>query len=326
MFNLTYEQILEIILEKTNLSKEEIESRIKIKLKELSDLVTKEGAAHIIANELGIKLISIPKIFKIMDVLPGMKLVGLTAKVISVYETREFIKNGKKARVASILIGDETGTTRLVLWDEHAIDAIKSLKESDIIRIKGASCRENNGFKELHLGNNSQMVINPEGELIENVLVRQQLVRKNISDLNQDDNVELLGTVVQLFEPRFYEVCPACGKRIKLNEGNFTCQEHGVVSPKLVPLVNFFFDDSTANIRIVAFRDQAEYLLEKTSDEIQEIKNSSEKFDKLKLDILGKQLLIKGRVTRNEMFNRLEFVANRIEGADPIEVAREMIK
>ena len=98
------------------------------------------------------------------------------------------------------------------------------------------------------------------------------------------------------------------------------------MSPKLVPLVNFFFDDSTANIRIVAFRDQAEYLLEKTSDEIQEIKNSSEKFDKLKLDILGKQLLIKGRVTRNEMFNRLEFVANRIEGADPIEVAREMIK
>jgi len=326
LFNLTYEQIISVILEKTNISKEELDQKIKIKLKDLSDLISKEGAAHIVANELGVKLITIPQFLKIKDVLPGMKLVGITAKVMSIYETREFIRNGKKSRVASILIGDETGTTRLVLWDETAIDALKSLKEGDIVKIKGAYCKENNGFKELHFGNNAQLIINPEGETIDNVLVRQQLLRKNISELNPDDHVEIIGTVVQLFEPRSYEVCPTCGKRVKSNEGNFNCAEHGVISPKQVPLVNFFFDDSTANIRIVAFREQAEYLLEKTMDEIQEIKTSPEKFDKLKLEILGKQLIIKGRVTRNEMFNRLEFVANRIEEADPVEIAQSVIK
>ncbi|MBU0930273.1 MAG: DUF2240 family protein [Nanoarchaeota archaeon] len=326
MYNLTYEQIIELILEKSVISKEELDVKINSKLKELSDLISKEGAAHIVANELGVKIVTIPKTLKIRDVLPGMRLVGLTAKVINLYETREFVRNGKKARVSSMLIGDESGTTRLVLWDETQINSVKDLKESDILKIRGAYCKENNGYKELHLGNNSQLIINPEGESVGDVLVRQQLIRKNISDLNENDSVEIIGTVVQLFEPRFYEACPECGKKVKPIDGTFKCDTHNTVIPKDVPLINFFFDDSTANIRVVLFRDQVLNLLEKTEDELQEIKNSPEKFDKLKSDILGKQLLIRGRTTKNEMFNRLEFVANYIQEANPVEIAQTLSK
>ena len=326
MYNLTYEQIINLILEKSNISKEELEKRVNVKLKDLSDLISKEGAAHIIANELGIKLISIPISLKILDVLPGMRLIGLTVKILSIYETREFLRNGKKSRVASILIGDETGTTRLVIWDETQINNIANMKEGDILKIKGGYCKENNGFKEIHLGNESQIIINPEGEFIGNILLKQQLLRKKISELAENDNVEIIGTIVQLFEPRFYEVCPECNKKVKLLDGNFRCEKHNIVSPKQVPLINFFFDDSTANIRVVAFRDQATALVEKTEDELRIIKNSPEKFDNLKAEILGKQLLIKGRVTRNEMFNRLEFVANHVQEADPVEIAEAIIK
>lgn len=326
MYNLTYEQIIDLILEKSSISREELNNKINLKLKELSDLISKEGAAHIIANELGVKIIALPQTLKIKDVLPGMRLVGLTAKVINIYETREFTKNGKKSRVSSILIGDETGTTRLVFWDENQINSIKDMKESDIIKIRGAYCKENNGYKELHMGNNSQLSINPEGESVGDILVRSQVMKKNISDLNENDNVEIIGTIVQLFEPRFYEACPSCGKRIKPVDGTFKCDTHNVVIPKYVPLINFFFDDSTANIRVVLFRDQVYTLLERTESELQEIKNSPEKFDQLKSEILGKQLLIRGRVTRNEMFNKLEFVANYIQEANPIEIAETLLK
>lgn len=326
MYNLTYEQITNTILSNSNLTKEELENKINLKLKELSDLISREGAAHIIANELGIKLITVPSSLKIENVLPGMRLVTLTAKVINIYETREFTKNEKKSRVSSMLIGDETGTTRLVIWDDVIIKSLEQLKEDDIIKIKGAYCKENNGFKEVHLGNNSQLLINPEGEFVGNVLVRQQLTRKKISELTENDNVELLGTVVQLFEPRFYDVCPECNKSIKLVDGNFRCEKHNIVTPKHAPLINFFFDDSSANIRVVVFRDQALRLVEKTEEELRQIKESPQKFDILKSEVLGKQLLIKGRVTRNDMFNRLEFVANNIQEANPVEIAENMIK
>ena len=56
MFGLTYEQIIEKIQEEKGLSKEEIGKRIEEKVKDLSDLISKEGAAHILAHELGLKV------------------------------------------------------------------------------------------------------------------------------------------------------------------------------------------------------------------------------------------------------------------------------
>ena len=56
MLKFSYEEILRRIEEKTGLPNEEIEEKINKKVVQLSDLVSKEGAAHIVANQLGIKL------------------------------------------------------------------------------------------------------------------------------------------------------------------------------------------------------------------------------------------------------------------------------
>ena len=52
MIKLSYEQILEKINKQTGKSESEIEPLVNNKLKALSDLISKEGAAHIVANEL----------------------------------------------------------------------------------------------------------------------------------------------------------------------------------------------------------------------------------------------------------------------------------
>ena len=56
MFNLRYDEIVNKIIKEKGLTKEDIESRVNSKLQQLSGLISKEGAAHIVANELGVNL------------------------------------------------------------------------------------------------------------------------------------------------------------------------------------------------------------------------------------------------------------------------------
>ena len=51
-----YQQLIEFISENSGVSTEDIERKIEAKQAKLSGLISKEGAAHIVANELGIKL------------------------------------------------------------------------------------------------------------------------------------------------------------------------------------------------------------------------------------------------------------------------------
>ena len=56
MLQLSYNDIITKIKTEKGLSEDEIKDRIKDKLNRLTDLVSKEGAAHIVANELGVNL------------------------------------------------------------------------------------------------------------------------------------------------------------------------------------------------------------------------------------------------------------------------------
>ena len=50
------EKIKEKVLETTEMTEAELDKKIKDKMKHLENLVSEEGAAHIIANELGVKM------------------------------------------------------------------------------------------------------------------------------------------------------------------------------------------------------------------------------------------------------------------------------
>lgn len=309
MIKLSYEQILEKIQSQTKKPASEIESLVHNKLKQLSDLISKEGAAHIIANELKVKLYDkIEGKQKIKDLVSGMNSIDVLAKVISSYGIREFQKDNRKGKVASLLIGDDTGTCRLVLWDTIHISELEEnrLKEEKVIMVKNAYVKENNGFKEVHLGNKSSLEYSNEKISVINYSASQNLTTKKIKDLEQNDYVIIEGTIVQAFEPRFYDSCPECRKKIN-EEGR--CEVHGIVEKKEVPIVNVYVDDGTENIRVVLFNENANKLTENP----QTLKNSDEFRD----EVLGKQLKIQGKVIRNDMFDRNEFRANSIEELNP---------
>src|SRR3989338_8932513 len=101
-----------------------INERIEKKMKQLSGLISKEGAAHIVANELGAKIFEqLSGRLQIKNILTGMRDVETVGKVLQVGDTREFMRGDALSKVASILIGDETGTIRAVLWGSQADNA-----------------------------------------------------------------------------------------------------------------------------------------------------------------------------------------------------------
>ena len=52
--------------------------------------------------------------------------------------------------------------------------------------------------------------------------------------------------------------------------------------------------------------------------------NNKINIEDLKREVLGKQLVLKGRVTSNEMFNRMELVVSNLEEPSPETVVSEI--
>lgn len=313
MIKIPYEEIISKIKEGSKISEAEISSKIKEKMDQLAGLISKEGAAYIVANELGVKMLdSFNREVKIKNIAEGMKSASVLGKVIEVYGVKVFSrKDGSTGKIGSFVIADETGKIRVVLWNEFA-EKLDGITPGAVIRIKDAYVKENQAGNELHLNSRSEIEINPKGEGISAVFEKKNK-RKKINELNdKDSDVELLGTIVQVFEPRFYEICPECGKRLKSKEEKLQCEQHGIVEPSFGYVINLMLDDGSSSIRSVFFRKQMENLLAMESAEIMKLHEAPSEFQHVKDNLLGKIIKVVGKVSRNEMFQRLEFIAQLV--------------
>ncbi|MBW3021249.1 DUF2240 family protein [Candidatus Woesearchaeota archaeon] len=324
MINIPYDEIIEKITSESKLKKEDVEKKVKDKMDQLSGLISKEGAAHIVANELNIKLFDAEKAnseLKIKEVFPGLRNISVVGKVTKSFGIREFQVQDRSGKVGNMLIGDDTGIIKVVMWGSVA-EELDKIKEGDVVKISSGYSKENNGFKEIHLNEKSKIKINPEGIKIGEVKKSsfgEQAPRKDIKDLTEaDTRVEIMGTLVDLFDIRFFEVCSECNKRVKA-ESEFKCSDHPDKEYTYSYVLNGFLDDGTDNIRLVFFRNKIEDLLKKSNDEILKIRENPEEFSNIKAELLGSIIKVTGRVVKNEMFERKEFVVNLVEDAKPEE-------
>jgi len=321
-----FDAIVQRIIEKTNLTNEEINQKIIEKQQELSNLVSKEGAAYIIARELGLDLFPrVKRRLEIKNVIPKIRNLNLSGRIVRIMEPRAFEKNGRKGKVANIIIGDSTGTIRMSLWDAQT-EIIEKLKSGMAVETFGAYTKEDGiGGVEIRLSGKGGLKILEESDLptLEKLeKVSQKLERKRILDLREGDSTEIKAAVVQLFETNiFYEICPTCGGRVTKNENEFKCDEHGIIKPDKAIVLSGVIDDGTANTRAVFFRNAALQLIGMEMEDVLEKKDSL--FDNI--DILGKEFLMNGRVRRNKMFNRLEFIVNNVNEVDVISEANKII-
>jgi ssDNA-binding replication factor A large subunit len=323
MAKIPKEVIIQKIKDKSGLSDKEISNKIKDKMDLLSGLISEEGAAYIIANELGVKVYEEPGNLQVKTIVPGMRSVDLSVRVVKIYETRTFEKDTRKGKVGSFLAGDDSGLVRVTCWNDKA-DLLVALKEGQTVKIERAYSKENNGRTELHLGDKGNITVT--GEATPGGMARQSIpsVRKAIKDLaGGEDNVEILGTIVQVYEPKFFEVCPECGKRVKSSGDGFMCTVHNLVSPTYGYVMNLMLDDGSENIRVVLWRNQVQKLLNMSDLDI--IAKKGTNFEEQKTDLLGRIMKFVGRAQKNEMFQRIEFTANLVfTNPDPEEEMKRL--
>ena len=90
-----------------------------------------------------------PHFLHIRDLRAGMKEVNLKAKVLEIARpTLVFTRFGNYASVANAVIGDETGTIKLCLWNEQ----INSVCAGETVQIENARVSMFRGERQLRIG------------------------------------------------------------------------------------------------------------------------------------------------------------------------------
>ncbi len=293
-----YEQILRLISENSGLALEEIERKIEAKKAKLSGLISKEGAAQIIASELGINFER--QKLKIAELLSGMKKITIMGKIIKMNRVVEYNKNGRSGKIGSFLLADDTSNVRVVLWDTNHITLIEdgTVKEGDFIELSGGDVRNS----EVHLTGFADMKLS--SKTLDNLQTKAVVHKKALSEMNVNDNVSARAFIVQIFGPTFYSVCPECGKRVfEANE----CAVHGAIIPKKNSILTLIVDDGTANMRAVLF-----------SENIKKVTNgqefdSVESFSEKRKELLGKEIILEGNIRKSKLSDSLEIFANDIQ-------------
>ncbi len=310
--------IISKIKAKTGLDEKAIEAKIAEKLKNLDSLVSKEGAAHIVAHELDVQLFEQlnKSEQKISELLIGMRNATITGKVTRTFDPRTFERNGRKGIVGSFIVADETGNVRAVLWDERA-NWIRDgkLTEGQVVTIKNALVKESRDQnKEIHLNLRSILVLDVEKDIDVQVSKRGDVQEGKIGELQAGSTAKTYGTIVRLFPPYFYEVCPECGKKAQTSDAGAICKDHGDIQVKSAVVFSFIIDDGSGHIRCVFFKESAERVMGMGTKEAQDLaENELLLVEKLNDKLLGKEVQVEGFLKDNRAFDRKELIVNSIE-------------
>lgn len=113
------------------ITKEEFERRVEEKIDECGDLVDEPTAAMMVVGELGREHV------KIRGLSAKSSLFSFFGKIVDKTEPKEFDRaDGEKGWVATLILGDETGTTRVVLWDQKA-GAVLDTAVGEVLEVIG---------------------------------------------------------------------------------------------------------------------------------------------------------------------------------------------
>ncbi|KUO40758.1 MAG: hypothetical protein AVW05_03310 [Hadesarchaea archaeon DG-33] len=278
-----------------------------------------------------------PSRIKIGEVEPNMDALEVIGRVVEVMAPREFARgDGSTGKVASIVIGDQTGTTRASLWHEHADKAV-GIKVGDVVKF--TNCYSTLGLfgqPELHLGKQGQLEINPAiseelppADAIK--LAAPAPKRISIADVQKEGmRVQVRGTVVRVFHRRpVFDICPDCGRSLGSVDTSLMCEECGkVVTPEHRVVLSFVLDDGTGNFRVALFGKVAESLLGMGAQQVFELfkgtPDLAELYDKFKL--IGKELVLTGTTRHDKYFDQLELRASDVQFPEPKEEAQALLK
>ena len=301
-----YNKILGRVSAISGIDSGEIERRVEAKRAKLSGLISKEGALQVIAAELGISFDN--EKLKINELLPGMRKVNFSGKVITVFPVREYTtKSGDKGKVANLVIADNTSNIKIVIWDTNHISLLESgeISEGTSVEIIAGSMRDN----EVHLGSFSELKVC--SEKFDFVQTQKSVKKKTIEEFTPGEVVEVRAFVVQSYEPRFFEVSTKTSKKVTEEE-----LAEGIPTEKRA-ILNIVLDDGTDTIRAVLFHENVQKLGVNAYDNLVLMEEQRKK-------VLGKEFIFRGSIKRNSYFNNYELSVEDVRELDLDKLIEEL--
>jgi len=272
---------------------------------------------------------------------PNNRDVNVRAMVMRVQELRTFPKNdGSEGKVLNIGLSDNTGSVRLVAWDEKAVE-LETLEEMTPIEIIHGYTKEGNQGVEIHLGSLSSVRILEKSDAkelsdikpMENNETRSaKVTRVDMVDLEEDQFSEVRGTILKVYEGKmYYNSCPECRKKVNEQDDKWICDEHNEVEPQKTIFLSLALDDGTGCVRITFFRELAEQLIDMSTDNlIDEIENTGIQSLIVKLEqrLKGREIIVRGRSRKNKFDDGMDIIASIFSDIDPkaeIELAKSSL-
>ena len=305
-------KILEELREKCSLTEKELEKKIIEKQEELDNIVSFEGAAYLIADELNVSLLKKEENFvKIKEITKTMPSFITWGKIIQMFDINEFENERGKGKVHNLIVSDETGTIALSLWNE-VVDNNSDLKVGDVVKIQNPSLRENNfGNLEIRCFNKDNISIDKEKKI--NVEISAQFADSDFK------NIEGEYYLISLRKKQIvYYLCPQCRK--KLTDGS--CQTHGKVEGNSFLVLSGLLDDGIKRVDAVFFNTIVYDLL--GTKDVEKIKQIEKLPNYLNLSCIGNFYKISGTVKKNSFTKEDEMTVKKIELVDVAKKADEM--
>lgn len=181
---------------------DEVKSLVAAKQAKFAGLLTEVGALIMVAKELGVQIeTEIKASTKIKELSTGQNNIDIVGRIKQVFPEKEFEKNGKKGKLRSLILTDETGEIRATLWNKDVDKFTEiNLAKGDAVKLVNCSVTEWNGTKQLNMNYNSSIAKEQNCEIAHVVKIQ------NLSDLDPGMNdVTVKVTVKKIFPSKNFE-------------------------------------------------------------------------------------------------------------------------
>jgi len=202
---MTPETIIQQILDiKPEVGREQLLSRLSVARNMTGGLIADISLLRMIAAELGVEIPSEEGTFmhrlSLGHLVAGLNNATVIGRVVAVYPIKTF-EGLKPGKFGSVSIADNDGVVRVILWNEKAL-VVESgeLEVGQIVKFAhGYTKADKFGTPELHVGERSQVELNPQNVKSEDYPSISRFATK-IKQLSlEQKNVHLEGKVKEVF-------------------------------------------------------------------------------------------------------------------------------
>ncbi len=199
--NMTTQDLIDEIQAKNpQISREQILERLATEQAKSAGLLGDETLLRLIAAKFGISVqqnhIHNSGILLSSRLFAGLNDVTVAGRLVAVFPAKSFQNGEKLGKFATILLLDDEGLLRVVLWNEKAelVERGMLIAGQTVRLLHGYTRDDRSGKTELHLGGKSQIEIQPADKATEYPPLEKFTTK--IKALNPDSgNVHLSGTV-----------------------------------------------------------------------------------------------------------------------------------